>query len=156
VANVRFVEDRGYEPPQGRLFVEDDFNGLIRVDDKGYSTFSWTLSEDKDDRKDGLWVYGLWKEPKYPFLYFSIGIFESVVLPNGEEELIWGKGVPGSKLSIRFNHEITKEMGTTLSNPMMMYKESEFMKADPLGVGGVVDIGDDVCAGNIQIRPVYK
>jgi hypothetical protein len=31
---------------QGRIFVEDDFNGLIKVDEKGYAG-SWTLSEDK-------------------------------------------------------------------------------------------------------------
>ena len=72
IARVRFVEDRNYEPPQGRIFVEDDFNGLIKVDEKGYAG-SWTLSEDKDDRKDGLWIWGLFQEPKYPFLYFSLG-----------------------------------------------------------------------------------
>ena len=74
IARVRFVEDRNYEPPQGRIFVEDDFNGLIKVDEKGYAG-SWTLSEDKDDRKDGLWIWGLFQEPKYPFLYFSLGTF---------------------------------------------------------------------------------
>lgn len=74
IARVRFVEDRNYEPPQGRIFVEDDFNGLIKVDEKGYAG-SWTLSEDKDDRKDGLWIWGLFQEPKYPFLYFSLGKF---------------------------------------------------------------------------------
>jgi hypothetical protein len=35
-----------YINTQGRIFVEDDFNGLIRVDEKGYAG-SWTLSEDK-------------------------------------------------------------------------------------------------------------
>lgn len=79
IARVRFVEDRNYEPPQGRIFVEDDFNGLIKVDEKGYAG-SWTLSEDKDDRKDGLWIWGLFQEPKYPFLYFSLGIFTVIHL----------------------------------------------------------------------------
>jgi hypothetical protein len=54
-ARIRFVDDRNYEPPQGRIFVEDDYQGLIRVNDKGY-TGIWTLSEDKNDRKDGLWI----------------------------------------------------------------------------------------------------
>ena len=88
-SRVRFIEDRGYEPPQGQIFVEDDYNGLIRVDDKGYSTFSWTLSEDKEDKKDGLWIWGLFEEPKYPFLYFTLGVFSSIVLPSGEEDKIW-------------------------------------------------------------------
>ena len=54
-ARIRFVAARNYEPPQGRIFVEDDYNGLIKTDDNGY-VGSWTLSEDKNDRKDGLWI----------------------------------------------------------------------------------------------------
>jgi hypothetical protein len=72
VARVRFVADGQYEPPQGRLFIEDDNNGLFKCNDQGYSG-SWTLSEDKNDRKDGLWIWGLFEEPKYPFLYFFVG-----------------------------------------------------------------------------------
>jgi hypothetical protein len=95
LCNIRFVEDRNYEPPQGRVYVEDDYNGFVKVDDRGYGG-SWTLSEDKNDRKDGLWICnyipphlcmkndyitkitkltgGLFEEPKYPFLYFSLGM----------------------------------------------------------------------------------
>jgi hypothetical protein len=73
ICRIRFIIQKGYEPPQGRLFIEDDYNGFIKVDDKGYSG-TWTLSEDKNDRKDGLWVWGLFEEPKYPFLYFYMGI----------------------------------------------------------------------------------
>lgn len=72
VCRVRFVPDRNYEPPQGKVFIEDDYNGVVKVDDKGYAGI-WTLSEDKNDRKDGLWVWGLFEEPKYPFLYFFLG-----------------------------------------------------------------------------------
>jgi hypothetical protein len=54
-ARIRFIEDSNYEPPQGRIFVEDDFNGLIRVDERGYAGV-WSLSEDKNERKDGLWI----------------------------------------------------------------------------------------------------
>ena len=63
----------------GRIFVEDDYNGLVKVDDEGYGG-TWTLSEDKDDRKDGLWVWGLFEEPKYPFLYFYLDIFPTVIV----------------------------------------------------------------------------
>lgn len=99
---VRFLSTRGYEPPQGRVFIQDDFNGVARADERGLAG-SWTLSEDKDDRKDGLWICkcfvlywyiydphtiarflmktnchfdvlgGLFEEPKYPYLYFSLG-----------------------------------------------------------------------------------
>jgi hypothetical protein len=70
---VRFVEDRGYEPPQGKIFVETDPNSFMKLTGKGYAG-SWSLSEDKNDRKDGLWIWGLFKEPKYPYLYFTLGL----------------------------------------------------------------------------------
>ena len=101
---------------EGRIFVEDDFNGIAQIDERGYSgtkyyfffllgkslksylgycfffnssqyietsmfymlwclSGKWTLSEDKNDRKDGLWIWGLFEEPKYPFLYFNLGLF---------------------------------------------------------------------------------
>ena len=37
------------------MYVEDDYNGFVMVDERGYAG-SWTLSEDKNDRKDGLWI----------------------------------------------------------------------------------------------------
>lgn len=51
----RFVESRGYEPPQGRVYVENDYNGFFKTDEQGFCG-RWLLSEDKNDRKDGLWV----------------------------------------------------------------------------------------------------
>jgi hypothetical protein len=36
--------------------VEEDRGGLVRVDSRGFAEQGdWTLSEDKDDRKWGLW-----------------------------------------------------------------------------------------------------
>jgi len=71
---LRFVERQGYEPPQGYIFIERDSAGLLQVDDKGYADAKWTLSEDKNDRKWGLWVWGLFEEPLYPYIYFSFGL----------------------------------------------------------------------------------
>lgn len=67
----------------GKVFIEDDYNGLVRADDDGYGGI-WTLSEDKEDRKDGLWVWGLFEEPKYPFLYFYLDIYSSVIVDKKE------------------------------------------------------------------------
>ena len=49
IARVRFIESKNYEPPQGYVFVEDDINGLIKVNDKGL-TSNYKLSEDINDR----------------------------------------------------------------------------------------------------------
>lgn len=153
---VRFVPDRGYEPPSGRIFIEDDFQGLVKVDEQGYAG-TWTLSEDKEDRKDGLWIWGLFETPKYPFMYFYLDVFSSTVLPSGEEDPIWANigGVPGNRLNFRFEHVVDKETGTILSNGLMNFKASELIKADPFGVGGTVDVGDSVTAGAVDIVPAF-
>lgn len=68
---------------------------------KGYAGV-WTLSEDKEDRKDGLWIWGLFEEPKYPFLYFYLDVYNTTVLASGEEDPIYGgEGVPGDRLNFR-------------------------------------------------------
>ena len=156
VLRVRFLPDRGYEPPQGRLFVEDDLNGLVRVDERGLSAFRWTLSEDKDDRKDGLWVWGLFREPNYPFLYTSLAVFDDVILPSGEAAPIFGgEGVPSGRVYLRFSHRPDKELGTVLSSGEVSCRLSETARADPLGLGGSVEVGEFVTAGSVQIQPVF-
>ena len=157
VARVRFIEERGYEPPSGKIFVEDDYQGLIRVDKNGYSPFRWTLSEDKEDRKDGLWVLGLFAEPKYPFLYFSLGVFDSYIMPSGKEESFSlmpensAKGVPGDKLNLRFFHENRGTEGRLITGGTVTFKASEMLNL-PLTQ---VDIGEEVVAGRVELTPVY-
>lgn len=68
VVQAKFIEEEGYEPPQGLLqqyFPEDaaseeDETGTEEekssaISQMTVSTGRWTLSEDPDDRKDGLW-----------------------------------------------------------------------------------------------------
>jgi len=158
VVRLRFVEDRGYEPPQGRIFVEDDFYGMIKVDDKGYAS-RWMLSEDKNDRKDGLWIWGLFEEPKYPYLYFSLFVFKSIILASGLEEPIFGgDGVPGDRLNFRFSHfRNDPAKGAELTAGEMTYDIAETVQADPFGLGGTVNVGEPVPAGQVLgMRPVFK
>lgn len=109
----------------------------------------WTLSEDKDDRKDGLWILGLFEEPKYPYLYFSINIFDTIMLPSGDEvKLFDGKNVP-EKLDIRFDHKIVNNC-VTLTNGMLTYQAKE--EINVLGVR--VNIGDSYSFGSINISPI--
>lgn len=161
IARIRFIEERGYEPPSGVIFVEDDYQGLIRVNEKGYSPLRWTLSEDRDDRKDGLWVLGLFAEPKYPYLYFSLGCFNSIVLASGEEQPYallpeatgegQNTGVPGDKLNFRFSHENKGQDGRVLSGGTVTFKASEMLNL-PLTQ---VDIGEEIVAGRVELLPVY-
>jgi hypothetical protein len=69
-------------------------------------------------------------------LYFFLDVFNSTVLPSGEEEPIWANigGIPGERLNFRLEHENDKERGTVLSGGLMNFKASEMIKADPFGV----------------------
>ncbi len=66
VVRAKFIEEEGYEPPQGLLqqcFPEDSASDEEKTEEEKsapisqmtVSTGRWTLSEDPDDRKDGLW-----------------------------------------------------------------------------------------------------
>jgi hypothetical protein len=86
-----------------------------------------------------------------------LDIFDTIVLPSGEEDPIFGgEGVPNNRLNFRFNHARDPEKGTVLSNGEVTYKLTELVKADPLGIGGKVDVGDVVVAGKVEIRPVFE
>ena len=50
ILNVRFTLDKGYEPPSGKVYIENDSLGFANTNEKGVSGL-WTLSEDKNDRK---------------------------------------------------------------------------------------------------------
>ena len=68
VIQAKFLEDEGYEPPQGivtqvekKTDTSGEIDGKSENEEKkqnGLQLISgrWQLSEDPDDRKDGLWV----------------------------------------------------------------------------------------------------
>eukprot|EP01031_Cornospumella_fuschlensis_P032797 gene32797-39651_t len=154
-ANIKFIETRNYEPPQGRVFVQDDIQGFTNNDADDFSG-KWTLSEDKNERKDGLWIWGLFEEPKYPYLYFTLDVYSSVILPSGEEDKIFGEeGIPGNKLYLRFNHFRDPEKGVVLTNGQVNYRTRELVSADPLGLGGQVDVGEEISVGKVSINPLF-
>ena len=146
---LRFVERQGYEPPQGYIFIERDSTGLLKVDEKGYAEATWTLSEDKNDRKWGLWVWGLFEEPLYPYVYFTLGVAEQ----GDDGQPAPGGWIPRQRLYFRFNHA-RKDGAAILSSGMMSYKTVEMIQADPLGWGGMVNAGEEVDGGSVSIYPL--
>ena len=92
----------------GRIFIEDDYNGLVRVDEEGYAGV-WTLSEDKDDRKDGLWIWGLFEEPKYPYIYFYLDIYPTVIVDKNEYKVPQKLKSDGGKTPTTVTTSIDKE-----------------------------------------------
>ena len=100
----------------------------------------------------------MFEEPKYPFLYFTLDVFDNIILASGQEEPIYGNekipGVPNGRLYCRFAHQREK-LGAELSLGEVNYKEVELIKADPLGIAKV-DVGDTHSAGTISLRPVAR
>ena len=77
-AKVKFMEDEGYEPPQGRVLLDGDSKYLAAS-----SQCFWKLGEDPAKEgfdKAGFWIWGLFEEPAYPFFFFELDIVE--VLPS--------------------------------------------------------------------------
>lgn len=103
------------------------------------------LSEDPDERKDGLWVWGLFKEPLYPFMLLQLET-EEFDLP-GEE----GDSILPLKLFAQINHYRDEEKGVILSQAALNIREVETMKADPLGAA-TVDVYEEVSVGQLTIQ----
>lgn len=130
---VSFEEEPGYEPPQGAIRV-DECPAVIPG-----GRARWILSEDPDDRRDGFWIWGLLKEPAYPFILFELDLNVECKLPDGQK---LGAGT----YYFRGDHSADKEKGSTLARGQVMRKlpisvalpgsEATYMEAS--GVGSYV------------------
>ena len=84
-----------------------------------------------------------------------VAVYDDVVLPSGELEPIFGgEGIPAGRLNLRFNHSRDKTKGVVLSEGQVLYQELALVNADPLGIGGTVNVGDALLAGEVLISPV--
>lgn len=80
-------------------------------------------------------------------------MYNSVYLSSGDEQtVLGGRGIPNGKLYFRFDHRRDAVEGATLTNGDVRYKLKEMMKADPFGLGGLVDVGDEVVAGKVFLQ----
>ena len=141
-AKVQFIEEVGYEPPQGvlkQVYTTDDEPSFKIVSSR------WQLSEDPNDRKDGLWVWGLFAEPLYPFLLLQI---ETGAIPLAGDTT---DSIKPLKLFAQLKHKREKDVGVILSGGPLNIREAETFKADPFGAASVT-LYDDVTIGNLQIQ----
>lgn len=76
---AKFVVDEGYEPPQGALQIVSDESGVFA--EGGLNR--WTLEEDPNEKKAGLWIWGLFEEPLYPYLLLSMDVNRVEVAEGG-------------------------------------------------------------------------
>jgi hypothetical protein len=165
---VNFIEEDGYEPPQGTVqqvlrggAAEDNNTG--REDRLVISSGRWKLSEDPNDRKDGLWVWGLFKEPLYPFMLLQMET-QAIPLPgtrggssqsndDAEETAIGNDAIKPLTLYAQINHKRDDKLGVVLEASDLNVRQVETIKADPFGAAKV-DIYEDVSVGTITIQPI--
>ena len=146
--DVNFIEDSGYEPPQG--VVKQIVNVLPAQENSVDPSLKiersrWQLSEDPDDRKDGLWIWGLFSEPLYPFLLLSI---ETSRLPLLLDD---GDYIKPLQLFAQIDHRRDEREGVVLGNAELKVREILTVKADPFGAA-TVDLYEEVLVGRLNIQ----
>jgi hypothetical protein len=148
--HAQFIEEDGYEPPQG--FLKQVAMTKGSDEEPQESQFKivssrWILSEDPNDRKDGLWVWGLFKEPLYPFLLLQLQT-ASIPLP-GEE----GDSIEPLALFAQINHKRDQKKGAVLSRAELKIREMETVKADLFGVS-TAELYEEKTIGQCVFQPL--
>ena len=150
VAKVRFALDEGYEPPQGIVeIVSDDenlFADVLRNAAGTQMNNRWTLEEDPNERKAGLWIWGLFSEPLYPYLLFSLDVNRVEVAPGGYH-------VPAGTLFAEMKHARGSKQGSVLTDGTLSFKVTKTYQADLVGLSEVA-VGEPNKCGRIKAECV--
>jgi len=143
---IQFDEEANYEPPQGvlRLSAREGGGGL-QIDASRYK-----LSEDPNERKDSLWIWGLFKDPLYPFLLLELSTAE-YKFGGGEE----AETLPALKMFIQMKHLMKKdekggERSARLSPAEIKIRRTVEVKADLVGLARA-EIYDEKIIGRVTI-----
>jgi hypothetical protein len=140
------VLDEGYEPPQGIVeIVSDDENVFADVLTNANGTQMnnrWTLEEDPNERKAGLWIWGLFSEPLYPYLLFSLDVNRVEVAPGGYH-------VPPGTLFAEMKHARGSKQGSVLTDGTLSFKVTKTYQADLVGLSEVA-VGEPNKCGRIK------
>jgi hypothetical protein len=82
-----------------------------------------------------------------------VDVYDTLVTEKGEEMPIYANKmhIPNGRLNFRFDHYQDRTSGAVLLNGCMTYKLTELVKADPLGLGGKVNVGESISAGVANI-----
>jgi hypothetical protein len=155
VVTGQFIEEEGYEPPQGFFQQQERQEVSLIAADTGesYSAIGtsqlkivqsrWKLSEDPNDRKDGLWVWGLFKEPLYPFMLLQLET-AAISLPNNDS-------IAPLQLFAQIKHKRVENTAVLEAITELNIRQSETIKADPFGVSQV-DVYEEVSIGSLSIQ----
>jgi len=160
VVEGNFIEEEGYEPPQG-LFTptgiqlsNEEGEGDESSSNSGGTSLEvtssrWKLSEDPDDPKDGLWIWGLFKEPLYPFMLLQMETKELTLPSSNDDES--ADTIPPLKLYAQINHIRNKEEGTVkLQTANLNVRVLEQVQLP----GATVDLFEEEAVGQVSFQPL--
>jgi len=153
--DAMFEVEEGYEPPQGRLLPQqsaslpEELDGFKLVDTSALNR--WQLSEDPDDRKDGLWIWGLFEEPLYPFCLLQLTLKDVVVgSKDGEPSEVLGPLTVFAQIS----HVCDRKTGQVeLQTCPVTVKKMETIKVDLAGLASA-NIATDEPVGVVRFSPL--
>ena len=138
--SLRFEEEPGYEPPQGMVRVEACVpEGIVEL---GVQPQRWQLSEDPDDRKDSLWIWGLFEQALYPFMLCSLTTARPLALSTGQELKA------GTTLYAKLPHSYGSEQGDVLGTGALTVRRVTRYQADLAGLS-TADVAEDVGVGSV-------
>lgn len=101
----------------------------------------WLLSEDPEDRKDSLWIWGLFSEPLYPFILFELELSSKI-------EIAEGVSIPEGSLFFQVDHR-RKDGAVQLGEGKATYKITEKLSADIIGLSDF-SYGEPIPCGTIR------
>jgi hypothetical protein len=177
VVEGSFIEEDGYEPPQGYFqpvatsIHDENVNSsstTLSTSTLEIINSRWKLSEDPDDPKDGLWIWGLFKEPLYPYMLLQMETRELVL--SSSKDGLNDDSIPPLKLYAQISHIRTKTNDTNNKNKDAMMigggrrgGEGVELKTANLNIrvleqislpGTTVDLYEEEAVGQITFQPI--
>lgn len=168
--DVQFREEEGFEPPQGTVVQVPTSNDESSTSTRNINSLKikggrWKLSEDPNDRKDGLWVWGLFSEPLYPFMLLNIETEEYPLTSttrkiqkddDNEDDPAANDSILPLKIYAQINHKRDRKTGqVTLEPATLTIRKMETVKADILGVASI-ELYDEIQVGQLSLRPLNE
>lgn len=182
VVEGSFIEEDGYEPPQGcfqPLLTAATTTAIDDQDENASSSSSttttsmleiinsrWKLSEDPDDPKDGLWIWGLFKEPLYPYMLLQMETRELAL--SSSKDGLNDDSIPPLKLYAQISHIRTNNNDKNKNKDAMIGGgrrggEGVELKTANLNIrvleqislpGTTVDLYEEEAVGQITFQPL--
>jgi len=147
IESVVFDEDENYEPPQGTIrTLRGESSRSLKFESSRYK-----LSEDPNERNDSLWIWGLFKDPLYPFLLLELKTNEFVFGGGDDADVL-----PSLQLYAQIGHKMARNeqkrgaRSSILSPAIVKMRRKINVEADLLGLARA-DIYEEKVVGKITI-----